>query len=69
MGNLWFHLRRNKVLALALAMAVLVAVETGEDLIGILIVIVGLLQRQVAVPAEEVIDLDQLEEIGPIDAV
>ena len=49
------HILRNKVLLLAFLAAVLEAVANGASVLTATIVVVGLLQRQLAVPADEVV--------------
>lgn len=56
------HILRNKVLILAVLSATLEALANGASILTATIVIVGLLQRQLAVPADEVTIL-------PVDAV
>ena len=67
MNEIIYRISRNKVLILAVLSAVLVEVQTGEGIVAILVAVVGLLQRQLAVPVEEVIELPEAVELDPID--
>ena len=73
MNEIIYRISRNQVLILAVLSAVLVEVQTGEGIVAILVAVVGLLQRQLAVPAEEVIevpeaiDVDFDEDIFEVD--
>lgn len=55
MSAVWKTVRRNKVLILGLFSALLVSVQSGADVEALVIVVVSFLQRQLAVPAEEVL--------------
>lgn len=61
------HILRNKVLILAVLSATLEALANGASILTATIVIVGLLQRQLAVPADEVtiLPVDALRGLAP----